>query len=115
VNAPARISLPRDAYIPAVTRLMPSVHGDELSLRCSLMLMRDQASSALRRCTEDAFGLLTALEALATRYVFQEMTVDELKQVRWMLVSLTATASSVNGFALGRLAPPAGGENANDG
>jgi hypothetical protein len=101
MNAPANIRLAkrRDEYRPTVERMLPGVEGEELQLRCSLLLMRDSASATLRHCSEDAAGVLQQVESLAAVYAFTPLPLDELRELRRTLVRLTSCASGLEAFA----------------
>jgi hypothetical protein len=110
VNAPARIRPARDRYTGIVKHHLPGCKGEELELRCSILLMRDQAGSSLRQCSEDAAGALSEVQRLATVYAYASIPVEELKELRYRLLQLTQTASGLEMFAY-RIAYPDGGAN----
>jgi hypothetical protein len=99
MNAPAKIKPGRDRYRPIVTHHMPGCRGEELLLRCSILLMRDQAASSLTRCSEEAHGILHEVQRLATAYAYARIPIDELKELRYRLLQLTQTASGLEMFA----------------
>jgi hypothetical protein len=101
VNAPAKITPSRDRYIPIVKHHCPLAEGDELAMRCSILMLRDQASSRLRICSEDAYGTLHEIERLATIYAYQSMPLEHLRDLRYRLIQLTTCASGLQTFALG--------------
>lgn len=111
MNAPAQIrNRARDAYIPTVQALLPGCEGDELTLRCSILNMRDRATSHLRGCSEDAGPVLQTVELLATRYAFTSMPIEDLKALRYQMVRLVSCASGLEAFAWSY----AGGSDAGD-
>lgn len=99
MNAPATITPARDRYKPIVLHHCPGCEGETLSLRCSLLLIRDNAASALRRCSDESAGVLTEVQRLAATYAFAPIPTDELKELRRALLNLTASASSIEAFA----------------
>lgn len=113
MNAPMLSQRPsaRDKYIPIVKSSVPLCEGPELMFRCSILLLRDQAGSAMNRCSHEAAGVLQEIQSLATLYAFKRMPIDELAELRRQLVVLTAAASGLEMFAY-RLAYPDGGANA---
>jgi hypothetical protein len=107
MNAPARIPATRDRYIPQVRAFVPLCRGEDLQLRCSLLLIRDQATAGLRRCSGEAAPVLDTIERLATQYAFAKLPIAELKDLRLHLVRLTTCASGLDQFAY-RLEHPEG-------
>lgn len=105
MNAPANVRPARDRYIPVVAHHVPLCKGRELSLRCSILLLRDQATSAARRCSDEAAGILAEIERIGTHYAFARIPTIELEQLRRHLVMLTTSASGLDMFAY-RLAHP---------
>lgn len=99
MNAPARIASARDRYIPIVTHHMPGCAGDELTFRCSILLLRDQAGSSLRRCSEEAAGVLLQVQRLATLHAYAPMAIEELAELRRQLTRLVSCASGLEMFA----------------
>lgn len=111
MNAPAVIIPARDRYIPIVRHHVPHCDGRELVLHCSILFLRDQASSAARGCSDEALGILCEIERLATLFAFARIPVARLEELRAQLLRLTAAASGIEMFAY-RLAFPDGGANA---
>lgn len=97
----------RDKYVPIVRHHMPHCEGEELSLRCSLLLMRDQAASRLDKCSEEAWPTLSEVNRLATLYAYRRIPLGELRDLRRRLIQLTMCASGLEMFAY-RLAYPGG-------
>lgn len=114
MNARAKVESARDRYRPVVRHHLPGCEGDELMLRCSLLLTRDMATAQLHRCSEEAEGLLATIAGLAGRYAFAPMPVRRLRELREQIVRLTSCASGIEMFAF-KLASPnveAGGQDA---
>lgn len=100
MNAPANIpTRKREVYRPAVMAILPGCHGEELEHRCSILLMRDNAGSALRWASYEAAEILHAIQRLATEHAFAAMPVERLKHLRYNLNRLVATASNLETFA----------------
>jgi hypothetical protein len=99
MNAPAKIAPARDRYRMIVRHHCPAAEGDDLTLRCSLLLIRDKAASALRHCSEEAAGILIEVQRLASTYAFASIPTAELADLRRRLVLLTSCASGLEGFA----------------
>lgn len=99
MNAPTNIRSRRDDYVPQVTAILPTCEGKELALRCSILLVRDRATAALRRCSDEACGILQTVERLASIYAFQSMAIERLDELRSELVRLLTCASNLEMFA----------------
>lgn len=109
--APAKTTPSRDRYIPIVKQHLPVCRGKELELRCSLLMMRDKASSSLTRCSDDAYYTLHEVQRLAAAYAYVPMPLDELEQLRYQLLRLTSCASGLEMFAYRLANPNAGGKD----
>jgi hypothetical protein len=109
MNAPAQITPARERYLPIVRHLLPGCMGEELQLRCSILLMRDKATSNMRHCSEEAHGILGEINRLAARYAYESMPIEELQELRRQMVQLTSCASGLEMFAW-RLANPGGAD-----
>jgi hypothetical protein len=107
VNAPAKIAASRDRYIPIVKNRLPTCDGQALVHRCSILLLGDQASASMRRCSEEAYGILAEVSRLAALYAYASLPIAELSELRHRLGMLTTCASGLEGFAF-RLAYPGG-------
>lgn len=83
----------REDYEPAVKCFLPSARGEELNLRASLLLMRDRAMSAKRGACEEAWQLLDLVERTASRDAFRSMRLEELREIKRLLIRLVSTAS----------------------
>jgi hypothetical protein len=101
VNAPTTIasSRRREDYLPTVRHLMPGLDEKETVLRCSLLLIRDNASASMRRCSGEAHPVLLAVEQLASAYAFQRMPIEALEHLRYHLIRLVTSASGLETFA----------------
>lgn len=110
MNAPAGIVPKRAAlYEPQVRAFMPCVSEEELPLRCSILMSRDQATRGLMRCSDEAAGILAEVERLARDAAFARMPLDVLRDVRAQLIRLLSVATGFEMIAH-RIAHPDGGE-----
>lgn len=101
MNAPTTIkpSRKREDYLSTVVHLLPCKTDKENALRCSLLLIRDNVSAALRRCGSEAQPILMAVEQLASAYAFQSMPIEALESLRYQLIRLVASASGLETFS----------------
>lgn len=99
MNAPAKVAPARDRYIPIVRHHVPLCEGDELSIRCSILYTRDLATAGLRRASDEAAGILTEIQRLATDNAFRRVPIEELTELRAQLVRLLSCASGLEMFA----------------
>lgn len=83
----------REDYEPAVRTFLPGCEGEELQMRAALMLMRDRAMATKPICSEEGWVLLDLVERTASRHAFRPMPVEELQELRRLLVMLVASAS----------------------
>lgn len=83
----------REDYEPAVKCFLPSAFGEELELRASLLLMRDRAMSVKPVACEEAWQILDLVERTASRDAFRSMAMDELRELKRLLIRLVSTAS----------------------
>jgi hypothetical protein len=109
VSAPAKIVPTRDRYIPQVKAFVPLCDGEALVVRCSILMMRDQATAGMRRCGDEARPVLNTIMELAGHYAFVTMPIERLQELRKELVRLTMCANALERFAY-RLEYPEGGE-----
>jgi hypothetical protein len=107
MNAPAKVAPSRDRYIPIVKHHLPACEGKELELRCSILFLRDKAAAAMRRCSEEAEGVLCEVQRIASTYAYANIPTESLGDVRYQLLRLTMAASGLEMFAY-RLAHPEG-------
>ncbi len=84
----------REDYIPIVRNFLPSAEGEQLTLRASLLLMRDRAMATKPIACEESWHLLDLVERTAARDAFRPMSDAELTELRRLLVMCVATASS---------------------
>lgn len=99
MNAPVDM---RKQYVPTVNALMPGSEGDDLDVRCSLLLMRDCATSAKTTCSEEAYPILDQVERMASQFVFMPMPTDRMIQLRQVLRQVVAAAAGLDDWATGK-------------
>lgn len=95
MNAPVN---PKEAYVPIVHAHMPWCTGRELSLRCSIMLMRDRATADLRRSGEVDGGVLEEIVRLAILFAYRRMPLEALEALRSEMVRLVGVARGLREF-----------------
>ncbi len=83
----------REDYEPAVRCFLPSVQGEELELRASLLLMRDRAMATKPIASEEGWVCLDLVERTASRDAFRPMKLDELQEIKRLMIRLVSTAS----------------------
>lgn len=88
----------REDYEPAVKCFLPSAHGEELELRASLLLMRDRALATMPIACEEAWTLLDLVQRTAGRDAFRSMRMDELREIKRLLIRIISTASGFDGL-----------------
>ena len=91
MNAPSPVQ--RQDYEPTVRALMPSSAGEDMEIRCSLLMMRDCAASEKRFCCEDTWPLMDHVERLAGHYAFHHMPLDRFREIRDALRRTVAAAA----------------------
>jgi hypothetical protein len=100
MNAPTTIQSTghprRDVYIPQVQTMLPGCAGEELRLRCGILLSRDYATARLRSCEGEVEPVLQHIERLATVYGFASMPDDDLKALHYQIVRLFSVASGLH-------------------
>lgn len=93
----AGISRPprREDYEPIVKGLRPLVEGEELTLRSSLLLMRDRAMATKQAACAPSWALLDVVERVASESALNhKLQVDELRELRRLCLNCVASASS---------------------
>lgn len=101
MSAPAEIYHPkRQDYYACVRAFLPSARGEELDTRASILLIRDRALAALSidHTCDEAAEILNLVHKNCVRYAFMSLALADLKEVRRLLLNLTAAASSFQLF-----------------
>lgn len=112
MNAPAKIKPSRARYVPIVKHHLPRCEGKELDLRCSILFLRDQATSTMQRCSDEAHGTLSEVQRLGSDYAYAYISIEQLEEVRYLLLRLTTCASGLERLAFKLAYPEAGGSDA---
>ncbi len=96
MNAPALHRPPRrEDYEAIVKGLRPIIEGEELTLRSSLLLMRDRAMATKNSACAPAWTLLDVVERVASECALNhKLHVDELRELRRLCLNCVASASS---------------------
>jgi hypothetical protein len=103
---PAGVSRPpkREDYEPIVKGLRPLVDGEELDLRCSLLLMRDRAIATKNSASEYAWSLLDVVERVGADHAMNHrVDVDSLREMRRVCLNIVCAASSFDAMYQPRL------------
>lgn len=98
-TAPLRAASRRDAYIPIVRSFLPGLEGKELSLRCSILTMRDQATAWMGYCSDEAYVSLEHIQRLALVYAYSSISIPRLEQLQYVMLRLTACAADLDEFS----------------
>lgn len=98
-----RKPLTSTAYKPIVLEHLPMCEGNELSGRCEMLKMRDQATVAMQNCGDVSGPVLEHITWLATRYGLEPMSVDALILLGSQMRNLQETASMMMIFEMGEV------------
>ena len=111
MNAPLDIKpAPRMRYGPMVDAHFPGLFGKERDMRCSLMLMRDQANAVMVHCRPEVYPVLAIVSDIANRYAIEPLPLPALEALRYQLLRLISCASGLETFD--RLPEDEGGSDA---
>lgn len=103
---PEGISRPprREDYIPIVKGLRPFIGDEELTLRSSLLLMRDRAMATKPRASEYAWTLLDVVERVGAEHAMNHrVDVESLREMRRICLNIVCAASSFDAMYQPRL------------
>lgn len=106
MNLPAGISRTprREDYEPIIKGLRPHCDGEELTLRSSLLLMRDRSIATKQAACAPAWALLDVVERVASECALNhKLHVDELRELRRLCLNCVASASSFDALFHPRL------------
>lgn len=96
MTAQSPITNPRwQDFRTTVLPLFPRATDEEIEVRSRLLLIRDMAFRAMSYSTEEAYYLLHAIYGMASRYALLAVTLDQLKELRRILIIATANASAM--------------------
>jgi hypothetical protein len=94
----------REDYEPIIRGLRPLVHGEELMLRSSLLLMRDRSMATKQSACAPAWALLDVVERVASESALNhKLQIDELREIRRLCLNCVASASSFDALFHPRL------------
>jgi hypothetical protein len=98
VNAPAAIdkNRERDRFLPVLRAIMPDCPDDQVTLRCSMLLLRQRASNWLGTGAGEAIDALLCAERAATKWVSRSMSTADLTRARSAVLALLRTAADIN-------------------
>jgi hypothetical protein len=94
---PAGVSRPpkREDYEPIVKGLRPLVDGEELDLRCSLLLMRDRAIATKNTVSAPAWQLLDVVQCETSDNALNwRVDIEGLRELRRLCANCIAAAAS---------------------
>ncbi len=83
----------REDYEPIVKGLMPYCSGEELMIRCSLLLMRDRALATKPVASASGWALLDIVEKEANEVALRGMDIENLREFRRLCIRCVSTAS----------------------
>jgi hypothetical protein len=102
----------RSDYEAIVRGLRPFIEGEELTLRSSLLLMRDRAMSTKNSACEPAWLLLDVVERTASENAMNHrVSIEDLRELRRLCLSCVMAASGFDAMFHPRL--PLEGEGNN--
>jgi hypothetical protein len=103
----------RSDYEPIVRGMRPFVGEEELTLRASLLLMRDRAMSTKSNASEYAWALLDVVERVAADHAMNhKVDVPSLREMRRICLNIVCAASSFDAMYQPRLPLDEGEANA---
>lgn len=94
MNAPAA-TIRWEDFRPTALAIFPAATNEELEVRARLLLIRDLSLGALGYASEEAWHLLKAISEMAGRYALEPITLDQLREMRRVLVMASAAANSM--------------------
>lgn len=95
MNAPAAQAPKWQDFRSTVAPVFPRASAEELELRARLLLIRDLGVRALSYASEEAYALLSAIVEMSGRYALAPISVDQLREMRRILVMASANANSM--------------------
>ena len=94
----------REDYEPIVKGLLPFVGEEELMLRSSLLLMRDQAMGRKNSACEPAWAILDVIERIASdNAMYHKIDLETLRELRRVSLNLACAAASLDTIFAPRL------------
>ena len=89
----------RAVYVSTVKRLCPAATGASVDLHCSMMTLRDSATSSLRYCSDEASTIYSEIVRLASQFGLSQMPTGNLQLLRNALLRLTLAATNLELFS----------------
>ena len=100
----------RDQYRPIVSALLPWCGDKELDLRCSILLLRDQASQSHHRSSSDSVVIYQEIARLGCLYALgSSLSCDQLAMLRQTMVRLMLAAKALDEISPSQQELDAGG------
>jgi hypothetical protein len=94
----------REDYEPIIKGMRPFCEGEELTLRSSLLLMRDRAMSTKNSASEYAWTLLDVVERVGADHAMNHrVDVESLREMRRICLNIVCAASSFDAMYQPRL------------
>jgi hypothetical protein len=94
----------KEDYFPIVRGMRPFVGEEELTLRASLLLMRDRSMATKQSACAPAWALLDVVERVASESALNhKLQVDELRELRRLCLNCVGSASSFDALFHPRL------------
>lgn len=94
----------KEDYFAIVRGLRPLIGEEELMLRSSLLLMRDQAMGRKNSACEPAWAVLDVIERIASdNAMYHKVDVETLRELRRIALNLACAASSLDTLFAPRL------------
>jgi hypothetical protein len=86
----------RSDYEPIVKGLRPFIGDEELTLRSSLLLMRDRAMATKNSVCEASWMLLDVVESIAMANAMNDrVDIETLREMRRVCLNIVCAASSL--------------------
>jgi hypothetical protein len=85
-------------YIPIVKAMIPFCDGEDLRLRCGLLLMRDRAIASKPNTVEPTWQLLDIVQRESEEAAFRTMSLDDLREIRRLCIAVVMAANGFNQF-----------------
>ena len=83
----------REDYEPIVKGLIPFCDGEELMIRCSLLMMRDRALATKPVASSAGWALLDIVEREASEVALRSVPIEDLREFRRLCIRCVSTAA----------------------
>jgi hypothetical protein len=98
-------------FTTTVRPLFPRASAEEIEVRARLLLIRDLSICAMAHSQAEAYYMLKAVTEMAGRFALDDLTLDQLKEARRILILTTTNASAMQ-VLMNEIHYGAGEENA---